>query len=327
MVSAVREPLPVLGLDRPLPRLVQGTLHLPHLDPEQVNALLDAALELGVTAFDTAPVYGNGAAERLLGAWLEARRVRDRVLLIGKGCHPDGSRPRLDARSLRDDLSRSLERLRVDVIDLYLLHRDDPAAPVEPVVEALNGELAAGRLRAFGASNWSWSRIGEANAFAARSGLRGFSLSSPGLSLVRAHRTWPGCLALSLPLDASEVERYRETRFPVLVWSPLAGGYLAHASGPLGADPGQAKRALEFYDSPESRARRRRAVELAEARGVGVPVIALAYALSLGLAASCVVGCRDRAELVECRRALELELTSEQRRWLESGAPRDDRDA
>src|SRR5258708_24030433 len=134
---------------------------------------------------DTAPVYGGGDSERAIGCWLRERGRRDDVLILTKGVHPFLSDwiPRVNPAALAQDLGESRERLGVETIDLYLLHRDDPSVSVGSLVDCLNEHVAAGRIRAFGVSNWTHQRIQEANSYAASHGLRGFVASSPHLAL------------------------------------------------------------------------------------------------------------------------------------------------
>jgi aryl-alcohol dehydrogenase-like predicted oxidoreductase len=102
--------------------------------------VLDAYVAAGGTIFDTAPRYGAGLVDRLLGQWMQTRGVRSDVTVIGKGafdpCHPDEIGPGLD---------RSLNDLKTDYLDLYFLHRDNVAVPAGEFVDALNQEAAKGR--------------------------------------------------------------------------------------------------------------------------------------------------------------------------------------
>ena len=153
----------VKGIDKRVSRLVQGTIMLTEREPERGFELLDAAWEAGYTAFDTAALYGGGTCERVFGAWMEARGVRQQAFVIGKSCHHNGDRRRVTSFDIAADLHDSLARQRTDYVDLHLLHRDDPEVEVGPIVDALNGHVDAGRMRAFGGSNWSPERIEEAN--------------------------------------------------------------------------------------------------------------------------------------------------------------------
>jgi aryl-alcohol dehydrogenase-like predicted oxidoreductase len=298
--------------------LIQGTLGLAHAAPDDASRFLDGVFELGCNAFDTAPVYGRGEAERMLGRWIEQRDVRDNVLIIDKGCHPDHLGSRVNPTQLAFDVQASLERLRVDRIDLYLLHRDDPLIPPEEMVDALERHVIAGHILAYGASNWSHQRIAQANQYARDNGLRGFVASSPGVSLARAKKTWPGCLTLSPAEDGAALIWYRESRLPLLAWSPLAGGYLA--------DPSTAERTSslgpnseEFYASSENAARRARVWELSRLRGVSPVQVALAYVLHQVDDAFAVLGCSSRSEFETCVGALETRLRSDDLIWLEVG--------
>ena len=109
------------------------------------------------------------------------------MVLFTKGAHHDQNGPRVNPEAIRHDLMTSLERMRTDYIDLYALHRDDPATPVGVIVEALNEHLEAGRIRAFGGSNWTHQRFQEANDYAASMAL--LALASARLTSVSPSRT------------------------------------------------------------------------------------------------------------------------------------------
>ena len=186
----------VEGLERPLSRLALGTLGFSPATRDRDYAVLDAWVEAGGTVIDTAHVYEGGDAERLLGHWLRDRPgVRERLVIVTKGAHPDGDQVRVTPADIASDLGESIERLGGPV-DLYLLHRDDPAVDVGVLIDALDAHRRAGDIRAFGVSNWTLPRIEEANAYAAARGVAGICCNSPHLSLaVQDEPPWPDCLS------------------------------------------------------------------------------------------------------------------------------------
>ena len=199
----------VPGIDKPISRLVQGTIMVSDDDLPGSFALLDAVYDQGVTAFDTARHYGNGN-EAVVGRWVRERGLRDRVVIVGKGAHHSPERNRVTPEDIADDLDESLRQFGFDTIDLYLLHRDDPSVPVGPIVEALNEHQRAGKIRAFGSSNWDHERIAEANAYAEAHGLIPFAASSPQFSLVeQVDAPWPGCISIGGPNGAAAREWYQ----------------------------------------------------------------------------------------------------------------------
>src|SRR6202022_2106627 len=111
-------------------------------------------------------------------------------------------------------------------IDVYILHRDDPDTDVGPIVEALNEEARAGRIRVFGGSNWTQARLEEANASAEARGLTPFSVSSPNLALaVPNEPMWVGCV--SIAGDPGAQAGYRQSGMPVFAWSSQARGFFS----------------------------------------------------------------------------------------------------
>src|SRR5215211_7441587 len=217
------------GVKKPVARVVQGTTMLgSDLDTAQSFSLLDQVYELGCNTIDTAHVYCGGSSERIIGQWIQARALRDQMVIITKGAAHSEDRRRMTPFDIASDLHDSLARLKTDYIDLYLLHRDDPDAPVEPIIDTLNEHLQAGRVRAIGASNWSHERIEAANTYARANGLERFVASSPQFSLVESlDEPWPLCISISGPVGVAARDWYARAQMPLLVWSPLASGFFS----------------------------------------------------------------------------------------------------
>jgi aryl-alcohol dehydrogenase-like predicted oxidoreductase len=311
------------GVTKPVARLIQGSMMVRSDALEASFRLLDDILALGGNTFDLAHVYGEGDVERTFGRWLEARGVRDRVVVITKGAHHNRDRQRVTPFDITADLFDSLARLRIDAIDLYLLHRDDPTVPVGPIVEVLNEHQAAGRIHAFGGSNWHHERIAAANEYAAAHGLTPFVVSSPHLSLaVQFQPPWPNCVTLTGPENRAGRRWYEEHPVPVLAWSSLAGGFfsgrfrrdnLATFSSYLD------RLCVESYCYEENFARLDRATQLAAEKSLSLPQLALAYVLSQPLDVYALVGCASGGEFAANLAASRVKLTTAELHWLDEG--------
>lgn len=309
------------GLDKPVSRIVQGTVMVRSAEMEESFALLDAVFARGCNTFDTAHVYGGGDNERTVGQWVRRRDLRDRVVIVAKGAHHNADRRRVTPFDIASDLHDSLARLGLEYVDVYLLHRDDETQPVEPIIDALNEHLSAGRIRAFGGSNWSHRRIAEANAYADRSGLVGMAVSSPHFSLAeQIVEPWDNCVSITGDRRADAREWYARTQMPVLSWSSLAAGFL---SGRLDPDEPEAwpdgpdSPALRCYGGKDNYERLRRARALAEETGHPVPQIATAWVLGSPMNVLPICGPRTEEEFEQNAAALEIELTDAQRDWLD----------
>ncbi|KPV50655.1 aldo/keto reductase [Kouleothrix aurantiaca] len=311
------------GVTKPVAHVVQGTIMLSMAERDRSFELLDAVFGQGGTTFDTAHVYGQGDVERTLGAWVNGRGLREQVVIIGKGAHPMQGRQRVTPADIASDVGESLERLGTDYIDLYLLHRDDPSQPVGPIVEVLNEQLRAGKIHAFGGSNWSHTRVAEANAYAAEHNLTPFVASSPNMSLaVQLKAPWEGCLSLSGPDGAEARDWYAAHNMPLFTWSSLAGGFFSGRFKRDNVDSFSTyldKLCAETYGSEENFGRLDRATQLAGERGISVAQVALAYVLSLPLDIYALVGCWTGAEFGEAVQASEVQLTPDELVWLENG--------
>ena len=324
-----RHPSPTVD-PRYLSRLILGTMTLSADTPAARNdadALLDAAFENGICGVDTGHVYGGGASERAVGSWLERRGVEHDVFVLSKGCHPDASGPRVTPEALAQDLDESLDRLRLPAVDLYMLHRDDPATPVGEMVDAFAEHLAAGRLRAYGFSNWSRARIEEARDYAEANGRPLPAASSPNFSLADQVRDpWGGgCVTLTGDAAAGDREWHRSTGMTVFAWSSLARGLFSGrvTRRALAADPGLVDEACRTaYVHDVNLARLERTIEFAAATGASVPQIALAWVLAQDLPLYAIVGAATEREVEELVAAAALTLTEEEQQWLRNGGRR-----
>lgn len=303
-------------LARPISRLVLGSTWFGRVPYADVARVLDAWVELGGTAIDTAENYGRGASESVIGRWLRERALGATApIVITKGGHPYDDRARLGAADLAEDLGGSLDRLGVEVIELWMLHRDDPARTVASILETIAPFVADGRVRALGASNWTTDRLAEAAAVAAERGLPGFVASSPNLSLARQLRPpWPDCVSAS---GADSRRWYAESQLPLFAWSASAGGYFA--GGGRQPDASREDAAAGVYDSDDNRERYGRAKQLADRIGATADQVALAWVLAQPFPTYAVIGTRNVDHLAAAVEATEIELTPDEVEWLVSG--------
>lgn len=293
------------GVSNPVSRLVLGTMVMQPGQLPLTDELMDGFIEVGGTTIDTARIYGT---EPVVGLWLQLSGMRDRLVVIGKGCGPGRVRPEY----LAEELRQSLEAMRLEHFDLYLLHRDDPNVPVGELIDALNDHARAGRIRAFGASNWTTRRLQEANAYAEANSLLGFVVSSPNLSLATQNEeAWPGTLSVS---DRPEELRwYKEEQLPVLSWSSQARGFFTARAHP---DDGSDNELVRVWYSDANWERKRRAAELGARLGATANQVALAWVLHQPFATAALIGPATAEEAQDSYGALRLELTAEQVAWL-----------
>jgi aryl-alcohol dehydrogenase-like predicted oxidoreductase len=311
----------VAGVGKPVSRLVQGTIPLTEDDMPGSFALLDAVYEHGCRTFDTAHGYGNGACERVLGAWYNDRGVRDEIVVLGKGAHPYDGRERVTPEDITADLHDSLGRQGTDFIDIYVLHRDNPKLPVGPIVEILNEHKKAGKIGVFGGSNWSTSRIAEANAYAAEHDLDPFTVSSPNYSLApQVKPPWAGCLSISGPAGASEREWYVEQGMPIFPWSSLAGGFFSGRFRRDNLDTFDSyldKLCVESYCVEDNFRRLDRVEELGARYDLSIPQVAMAFIMSQPIDVFALVGCRTGDEFANNAEVLGRELSADELAWLD----------
>lgn len=298
------------GIDKKISRLVMGCdnqMNLAH-----ASAMFDAFYEIGGTTFDTAYIYGGGYIERLLGKWVQNRGVREDVVVITKGAHT----PHCDPESITRQLEESLERQGTDYADMYMMHRDNLDIPVGEFVDVMDEHLRAGRIRAYGGSNWTPERVDEANAYAAANGRAGFTILSNHFGLAEALDVpWAGCVHATDPDSKAWLE---ERGIALLPWSSQARGFFTGRAHPGDhSDP----ELVRCYYSDENFERLKRAEELGAERGVPATAIALAFVLHQEFPTFPLFGPRSIEEMRSSTLGLGVELSPAEMAWLDLKAP------
>lgn len=305
-------------------RLVYGAAAPTLRSPEEAYDCFEEAFSYGFTMFDTANSYGD--SEKNMGYWLARSGRRDKVVIHDKGFNPNqhyGAHvDEFSARTIREQVALSLERLQTDYIDIYTLHRDDPACDPAEIIEELNAQKAAGRILRFGASNWTLERLIRANEYAKAHGLEGFTVFGPAYSLATlANDPWGGSVAASGEKNAPFRKWLSESGMPVIPYSSLARGFMSGryntASGiPIEEALPAGTRAE--YNVPENIAILKRAEETAAKHGCSVSAVALKWLLSRPMNILPLIAPTGKKHIEEALSALTLELTKAEMEYLKT---------
>ena len=207
-------------------RMVLGTTYFGDgISKEDSFALLDKFRELGGTHIDTARLYADGVAESIVGKWYHDRNATE-MLICSKGGYPAADSPevmRLSDEEIRSDLEMSLKTLGVDCIDFYWFHRDDVGIPAGHLVELMNALVKEGKIKKFGVSNWTSSRIIDAQKYAEEHGLMGFSASQIRFNPASVVNERSGLVGM----DNKEFAYYKSVNMPVVAYSSQAKGFFS----------------------------------------------------------------------------------------------------
>jgi aryl-alcohol dehydrogenase-like predicted oxidoreductase len=257
----------------------------PRIDFEQARTVVDAALDAGITLFDTADIYGQGTSEEFIGRALDGRR--DRVLVatkFGKEMDENPSERRGSREYIRWAVEGSLRRLRTDHIDLYQMHEPDPGTPIDETLGALQELITEGKVRFVGNSNYSAEQIQEADAVARERVVTPFVSAQNHYSLVERgieDDVLPACERLGLGQ---------------LPFFPLASGLLT-GKYTRGVEPTEGR--LVGREVAEERWDRYEGVQrYAEERGVPILHVAIGGLLALSPAVTCVIAGATKPEQV-----------------------------
>lgn len=290
-------------------RIVLGTTHFGSKIPEAaVMDIMDRYASLGGNAIDTARVYGdwgdtgNAASERVCGSWLCGGN-RERFILATKGGHYRmASRDvcRVTPDDIRADIELSLENLKTH-IDIYFLHRDNPALPVEAIMPVFDEYIRSGDIRAVGASNWKRERIDAANAFCRENSFQPFTVSEIQWSLAQLNSgTLPAAFGNDptvCGMEAGEYDKYTGGDLPLFCFTSIAWGFFGKYITGQGSMPGEAIR--KACETPENFRRLEVVRRWSEKTGLPPVTLSVAYLTGHRLPAASLVSCSRPEQLDE----------------------------
>ena len=279
------------------------------LDDAAAEPIFRQAVELGITFWDTANVYGFGSSEEIVGRAITKYSRREDVVLATKvhfRMHDGPGGSGLSRKAILEQIDASLTRLGTEYVDLYQIHRFDPDVPVEETMEALHDVVRAGKARYLGASSmWAWQFAKLQHAADLYGWTRFVSMQNQYSLMQREEeREMFGLLA--------------DQGVGSIPWSPLAKGRLARPWGIQtrrgDTDPLVAERFVAAHDEPIADA----VQAIAEARGVPMAQVALAWVLHNPVVAAPIVGPTKPNHLADAVAALDITLTPAELTTLES---------
>jgi aryl-alcohol dehydrogenase-like predicted oxidoreductase len=277
------------------------------LGDEAAEPIFRQAIELGITFWDTANIYGLGTSEEIVGRALKTYTRRDDIVLATKLFQPMSAGPGgggLSRRAVMEQVDASLTRMGTDYIDLYQIHRFDPNTPIEETMEALHDVVKAGKVRYLGASSmWAWQFATMQHAADLNGWTRFVSMQDQYSLLHREEeREMFGLLA--------------NQGVGSIPWSPLAGGRVARPWGDNSTVRSSENRQVDqygrelFLDTDKAIVN---AVEkVAASRGVPMAQIGMAWVLKNPVVSAPIVGSTKPHHLTDAVAALDIELTDDE---------------
>jgi aryl-alcohol dehydrogenase-like predicted oxidoreductase len=270
------------------------------------------AIELGITFFDTANVYSYGASEEITGRALKEYARREEVVIATKVwgvMRPGPNGGGLSRRTIMREIDASLRRLGTDYVDLYQIHRWDPAVPIEETMEALNDVVRAGKARYLGASSMYAWQFAKAQHVAERNGWARFVSMQDHYNLLYREE------------EREMIPLCRDMGVGIIPWSPLARGFLARGLSQETTKRSETDRFSKTVYGPMADADRRVLAvvdAVAGKRGVPNADVALAWLLGKEAVVAPIVGATKMAHLETAVRALDLSLDAEEVAALEA---------
>ena len=272
---------------------------------EQATEVIDRAIELGINFFDTANVYSDGESERILGNALSEYDRDEQVVATkvhGQMREDDPNSGGLSRKTIDQELDASLDRLGMDTVNLYQIHRWDPETPIEVTLGALDDAVRRGKTRYLGASSMWAHQFADALHTSDRLGLERFATMQNHYNLVYREEERE-----MLPLT-------QEENVGVIPWSPLAGGYLARPHEEADA---MRERTADRYDTPQSREINERVQEVADEKDASMSQIGLAWLLHRDGVTAPIYGTSSVEHLEDAVEAVELDLSDSDVEYLE----------
>lgn len=284
------------------------------VDKESSYHMLDIFLDHGGNFLDTAKIYSDwipgetSRSEKLLGKWMVERKNRHQIVLATKGAHPELTSmhiPRCSSVEIVADLEASLRHLQTEVIDLYWLHRDDPARPAGEILETLQAQVKAGKIRAYGGSNWSLERIKEAQDYAVEHDIDGFAGVQNFWNLAQVN---PGAFADTTMVitDDQLLKYHRMTGLPAVPYTSQANGFFQKME--VGGSDSLPEHLKKWYLNQVTIQRFDKLQELMKQTGMSTTQLVLGYLLTQPFPVFPIIGPKSPGQLSDCLTAGDITI-------------------
>lgn len=271
--------------------------------------MLDLYTYQGGNTIDTARMYTNGTSEQIIGDWLTSRKTRNKVIISTKCAHPplnDMAHNRLSRNEIFSDVDNSLKALRCDYIDILWLHRDDKNVFEGDIIDTLNELVHLGKIRLFGASNWSGERIKKANDYA---------LKTNQLPFCASQIKW--CIAHSAPnykddptlieMNKNEYNFYKENKIGVFAYASQAKGFFYKYDN--GGEDALSEKARKRYLSEENIKIYHKLKEICNTDDISLTCAVISSLCSnTDFPTTAIVGCKNTSQLKTTLEAADVTL-------------------
>lgn len=261
---------------------------------------LGKALDSGITFFDTANVYSAGVSEQILGKFLRGAAKRDDVIVATKGFYPNGHPPNLTGltrENILQSVDASLQRLGLEYVDIFQVHRWDEKTPVDETMQALADVVKAGKVRFAGASNMRTWHLAKAQLAAKAIGFRGYATMQNHYNLLYRED------------ERDLIPFCQDQGIGLLCWSPLARGRLGRAGLAADTSRGNDDEVADILYGPATDPILGEVAAVARARGVSSAQVALAWIMAKGLVPIAGVTKDRHIDDAVAAAALELSVT------------------
>ena len=308
-----------------LSKIIQGSVNFgTSLNETQINEILNCYYLNGGNCIDTARCYsewivdGEGASERAVGKWLETEGKNKDIYVATKGgiIYEDGTfKANLDKDVLYTQLSRSLELLRRNCVDIYWLHRDDTKKDVSDIVEICNDFIEKGLTKFVGVSNWTTDRIEKANTYARKNNLHSFFASQIDWSVAKSKQQVLNDDNM-LGMTEESYKYYYKNNMPVFAFASQANGFYTKIDK-YGID-NLSDKILRKYGSQENICKYDKIKLLAEKHKQDINTVVLSYVFSQKLPAFSII---SSSNLEQCRQSMsgcDFVLTQEEIDFLDN---------
>ncbi|WOO35221.1 aldo/keto reductase [Anaerocolumna sp. AGMB13020] len=284
------------------------------LPAEAARDQLDCFYEAGGNFIDTAHIYNDwipgekSRSEKVIGSWLKDRGLRNQMILATKGGHPDFAsmdKGRLTPAELRKDMEESLACLRTEVIDLYILHRDDIIHPVGEILEYLEEQVKKGYIRYYGFSNWKKERLEAALEYGESHKLKGFVTNQLMWSMAKVNEEKVADKTL-VTMDRDTYQFHREKNLSAMAYMSMAKGYFTKRILDKALSEEQ-----ELMYANDINDRRFRILKEAGVSALEVTAYTLKFILAAPFSAVPIASFSSLSQLEEAVKGLELKISED----------------